>query len=200
MRTLFAAVMAVAVGFTLVSSLSHAGPALPDEQRPIEKVIAALKTDKGSRAALATVRFGDEVLGAKTVPARFGSPMTTIGAWADASALLVDCATMGVDQQKKASALRTEFGDDLPAVLTAWTIAGEGKKAEAVKLFTRAIENADIKGECPGEHPSSSYLRASRLSTMISCVRTIDPKHDTGPLLKALERANTCARNNHAVG
>lgn len=200
MRILLAAVMAVAVGFMLVSRTSHAGPALMPEERPVDTIIAALTTEKNRRAELATVRFGAEVLGAKTVPVPPGSALSTIGSWADATTLLTDCAPMNADQQKKATALRTEFGDALPAVLTAWTIAGEGNKPEAVKRFTRAIDAYGIKGECPGEHPSSSYRRVSRLSAMISCVRTIDPKYDTSALLKVLEKANACAQNNHAVG
>lgn len=206
MRLVLAAVMAVAVGIALVANVGHAEPPPAMEQRPVEKVITALKAEKGRRSDLAAVRFSAEVLGAKTVAAPVGSSLTTLGPWGDNTALLSaeaalgTCAPMSADQQKKASALRKEFGDELPPLLRAWTLAGEGNKDEAVKLFTGAIEALRIQGECPSEHPMYSHRRTSRLSTMLSCVRTIDPSRDTRELGKALDKANTCALNNHAVG
>lgn len=206
MRIVLAAVMAVAVGVALVSTLSHAEPPPAMESRPIEKVIAALKTEKDRRADLAAVRFSAEVLGARTVSAPVGSALNRLGPWGDNSALLSaeaamgSCAPMSADQQKKASALRKEFGDDLAPLLRAWTLAGEGNKDEAVKLFTASIEGLRINGECPSEHPMYSHRRTSRLSTMLSCIRTIDPARDTKELGKVLDKANACALNNHAVG
>lgn len=206
MRILFAAVMAVALGVVLVSRTGHAEPPPAMEARAIDKVIAALKADKTKRADLAAVRFSAEVLGAKTVSAPVGSPLTSLGPWGDNTALLDAeaamgaCAPMSADQQKKASALHKEFGGELAPLLRAWTLAGEGNKDAAVKLFTESFDAASIKGACPSEHPMYSYRRTSRLSTVLSCIRTIDPARDTKALGKAVDKANTCAADNHAVG
>ncbi|MGV3623408.1 MAG: hypothetical protein ACO1OB_21490, partial [Archangium sp.] len=158
MRILLAAVMAVAIGVVLVSQTGRAEPPPAMENRPIDTVITALKAEKGRRGDLASVRFSAEVLGAKTVSAPVGSELHRLGPWGDNTALLTaeaamgSCAPMSADQQKKASALKKEFGDDLPPMLRAWTLAGEGSRAEAVKIFTSSIEDLRIKGSCPSEH------------------------------------------------
>ncbi len=202
MRTLLAAVTAVLVGVVLVARVGFAEPPPPMEQRPVEKVVAALQAKKDRKADLAAVRFNAEVFGATTVSAPVGSPLETLGPWSDNTALLEAEASMNgcVAPRKSAVALHKEYGDTLPPLLRAYALAADDKKADATKLLVSTLESQAITGACPSEHPMYSHRRSGRLTYMLACIKTLDPKRDLKPLQKHIDRANECATNNHAVG
>jgi len=177
------------------------------EQRDIKPIIDAVTKDKNRRGELASLRFYAEVFDGKTVSAPLGSPPTTLGAWSDNDALMRSetqigsCATLLTGEKlQKASALSKEFGDALPVVLRAFTLASEGKKDDAATLFTSTLEGSAAPAECPGEHPMYSYRRVSRMTALLGCVKAIAPSRDVKKLEKLRDHAQSCASNNHAVG
>jgi hypothetical protein len=197
---------AVAVFAVLVVGRAvFAEPPPPMEPRPLPKVIEALKKAKGRRADLAAVRFYAEVFGGTELQAPISSPMDTLGAWSDNGALMSaeqamnDCAELEPAKQKAASALLKEYGDDLPVLLRAFTIAGEGKKKDAADLFASTLEGSG-SDKCRSEHPMYSYRRVGRMQLMLACVKRLDPKRDVSKLQKLIDHENFCAGNNHAVG
>lgn len=206
MRSLLAAVTAVLLSVVLLARSGFAEPPPPMEQRDIKKAIAALEKEKGRRSDLAVLRFAAEVLEETHVNSPVGSPLTTLGAWSDNETLLSverslgGCGAIDAEKEKKASALLKEFGTDLPLVPRAWTMGREGKKTEATTLLVDELKRYDLSKGCPGEHPMYSYRRIARLEVLISCVKTFDPKRNAKPLQDLLEKAKSCAANNHAVG
>ena len=206
-RSLAGALAVAALAVLVVGRAGFAEPPPPMEQRELKPVIAALAKDQRRRADLATVRFYAEVLDGKTLSAPVGSPLTTLGPWSDNTALEAAESAMGTcaalpsgEKLAKASALAKEFGDQLPPLLRAYTLAAEGKKADAVALFTATFERAEVPAGCPGEHPMYSYRRHSRLQRMLACIKTLAPARDVKKLEQAVEHAASCARDNHAVG
>lgn len=206
MRSLLAAVTVVLVAVTLLARSGFAEPPPPMEQRDIKKAIAALEKEKGRRVDLAVLRFASEVLGETHVNGPVGSPITTLGAWSDNETLLAverslgGCGALDAEKEKKASALLKEFGGDLPLIPRAWTLGREGKKAEAATLLADELKRFDLSKGCPSEHPMYSYRRVARMDVLLSCVKTFDAKRDAKPLQDLLEKAKSCAANNHAVG
>lgn len=184
-----------------------AEPPPPMEEREVKPVIEALKKAKGRRGDLAAVRFYAEVFDGTTVSAPVGSPLETLGAWGDNGALMssegsmAGCAAPPPEKQKLASALLKEFGNELPVLLRAYTLAGEGKKSEARALFVSTYESiAPPEKGCRSEHPMYSHRRVGRMTAILQCIKTVDPKADVKKFEALLERANFCAANNHAVG
>ncbi len=206
MRVLLAAVSALILGVALVAHTGFAEPPPAMEPRPIEKVIESLKGEKDRRSDLAALRFYADVFGGKTVSAPVGSALNRLGAWGDNTALmsaensLNGCRPLEPEAQKKASALAKEFGDDLPVLLRAYAIAGEGKQKEAAAMFVSTLEGMRVSKECPGEHPMYSYRRTGRMELILACVKTLEPKRDVKALEALINQARTCALNNHAVG
>ena len=206
MRSLLAAVSVAVVAVLLLARSVLAEPPPPLEPRPLPVVIEALTSAKGRRGDLAAARFYAEVFGATSINVPVGSSNDTLGAWGDnealmgAEAALNGCEPLPAEQQKKASALAREFGDALPPLLRAYTLAGEGKQKEAVELFVGAFEDALPSKACPGEHPMYSGRRVRRMSGMLACIKTLAPKRDLKKLQRLLERAESCLANNHAVG
>lgn len=45
-----------------------------------------------------------------------------------------------------------------------------------------------------------SYRRTSRMSFALQCLEVMAPARDVSAQRKRLERAQACAKNNHAVG
>lgn len=176
------------------------------EARELNKVVAALEQQKGSRADVAALKFAGEVLGVTTVNAPVGSTLTTLGAWGQNGPLmqvenqLSTCPPLSAEQQKKASALLKEFGSAMPIVPRAFTVGREGKGVEASAMFAQELERMAISGACPGEHPMYSHQRVSRMNTLLQCAKTFDPKRDVKPLEKVIEKAKQCAGSNSAVG
>jgi len=194
------------VSIVLLARSGFAEPPPAMEKRDIKKAIAALEKEKGRRVDLAVLRFAAEVLEETHVNGPVGSPITELGAWSDNETLLSvegalgGCGAIDAEKEKKASALLKEFGADLPLVPRAWTMGREGKKAEAAALLVDELKRYDLSKGCPGEHPMYSYRRISRMEVLLSCVKTFDPKRDAKPLQTLLEKAKSCAANNHAVG
>lgn len=206
MRSLVTAVTVLIVSVVLLARAGFAEPPPPMEKRDIKKAIAALETEKGRRGDLAVLRFAAEVLEETHVSGPVGSSLTTLGAWSDNETLLSveaalgGCGALDAEKEKKASALLKEFGGDLPLVPRAWTMGREGKKTEAAALLVDELKRSDVGKRCPGEHPMYSHRRISRMEVLLSCVKTFDPKRDAKPLQDLLEKAKSCAANNHAVG
>lgn len=206
-RSLAGALAVAALAVVVAGRAVFAGPPPPMERREVKTVIAALEKDKSRRADLASVRFYAEVFDGTHVSAPIGSPLTTLGPWGDNDALLTSESAMGTcaalptgDKLQKASALSREFGDALPPLLRAYTLAAEGKKADAVTLFVASFERATAPDACPPEHPMYSYRRAGHLSQLLSCIKTLEPARDVKKLEKAVEHAKSCAATNQAVG
>jgi hypothetical protein len=201
---------ALAVAFLAVVIVGRSVWAEPPpamEARDLAKVIDALKKSKGRRSDLASVRFYAEVFDGTTIRAPVGSAYDVLGPWSDNGALmdaearLSGCAGLPPERQKAASALLKEYGTDLPVLLRAYTMAGEGQKKEATELFVATFEASAIATKsCPSEHPMYSHRRVGRMQSILACVKTIDPQRDVKALEQAVERARFCAANNHAVG
>ena len=206
-RSLAGALAVAALAVVVVGRSGFAEPPPPMEPRDVKPVIAALAKDPSRRADLAAVRFYAEVFDGQKVSAPVGSPLTTLGAWSDNTALQAAESAMGTcaalpsgEKLTKASALAKEFGAQLPPLLRAYTLAAEGRKPDAVTLFLSNFERAEAPAECPGEHPMYSYRRLSRLTLMLSCIKTLEPARDVKKLEQAVEHAASCAHDNHAVG
>lgn len=206
MRVLLAAVSALIIGVALVANTGFAEPPPAMESRPIEKVIAALKTEKDRRSDLAALRFYADVFGGETVSAPVGSALNRLGAWGDNSALmsaenaLNGCKPLEPEAQKKASAIVKEFGNELPVLLRAYAIAGEGRQKDASALFVSTLEGMRVSKECPREHPMYSNRRIGRMTLILECVKTLEPTRDVKELGVLIDQARKCALNNHAVG
>jgi hypothetical protein len=203
--------LAVAVFAVLVlvrGGFARAEPPPPMEERPLSKVIEALQGAKGMKAQLATARFYAEVFGGKTVQAPQGSPLTTLGAWGDDGNLLAaeaslgsrSCGAASAGEKKAALALLGEFGAVLPASLRGYALLEQGKNDEAASIFTDILQGALPSGGCPGEHPMYSHRRVARMSMALACVKRATPKKSVEHLEKLLEKAKSCANDNHAVG
>ena len=153
------------------------------------------------------MRFAGEVLGTKSLQAPIGSTLETLGPWSDNGALLGaeqsiasrGCGALSADELKAASALLKEYGEALPQTLRAYTLGQEGKKAEAADQFASFIDQ-QLPGACQGEHPMYSYRRTSRISFALQCLKAFAPTRDVSAQEKTLQRAQDCAKNNHAVG
>ncbi len=205
MKSLFGALVVLGLSIAL---LARAEPPPAMERRELSKIIAALKTKPGAKAALASVRFYAEVLGAKELQAPVGSTLDTLGPWSDDGALLgaeqlIDraaCGPLAPAELKVASALLTEYGDVLSPTLRAYTLGQQGKTAEASDGFAAFIDAQTPGGGCPGEHPMYSYRRVARIGFALRCVKAFSPARDVSKLEKALKRAEQCAKNNTAVG
>ena len=76
----------------------------------------------------------------------------------------------------------------------------QGKGDEAAAVFIKIIEGAMPSANCPGEHPMYSGRRVSKMTMALACVARAAPKKDRAQLEKLLEKARSCAANNHAVG
>lgn len=206
-RSLVGALSVAVFAVLIIGRSVFAEPPPPMEEREVKPVIEALKKAKGRRSDLAAVRFYAEVFDGTTLSAPVGAPLETLGAWGDNDALmsaeasLSGCVDLPPEKQKLASALLKEFGTDLPVLLRAYTLSGEGKKKEAKELFVSTYESiAPAKGACPGEHPMYSNRRIGRMTVILQCIKTVDPKTDLKKFEALMERANFCAANNHAVG
>lgn len=206
-RSLAGALAVAALAVVVVGRSVFAEPPPEMESRELKPIIAALAQDKARRRDLAAVRFYAEVFGGTHVSAPVGSPLTTLGAWSDNQALLAAegslnaCTTLPTGALlQKASALAKEFGDALPPLLRAYTLAAEGKKADAVALFTADFERAAAPALCPGEHPMYSYRRVDHLSLVLACIKTLEPTRDVKPLERAVKHAQSCAAHNFAEG
>lgn len=207
-RSLVGALSVAVFAVLLIGRSVLAEPPPPMEEREVKPVIEALKKAKGRRSDLAAVRFYAEVFDGTTLSAPVGAPLETLGAWGDNDALmsaeasLSGCVDLPPEKQKVASALLKEFGNDLPVLLRAYTLSGEGKKKEAKELFVSTYESVAIplKGSCPGEHPMYSHRRTGRMNLILQCIKGVDSKTDLKKFEALMERANFCAANNHAVG
>jgi hypothetical protein len=203
---LVALVAAVLVVVGLVQS-SRAEPPPAMEPRKVTDILAALKKTKAPPDILSSVRWYADVAHGETLQVPVGSSPQTLGAWSDNGALLASerasgtCEPLGAAESKAAQALATEFGTGLPASLRGVALADAGKATEAVKVFTELGRSMfpDEAG-CPGEHPMYSHRRVERLSRVRACVQRWAPKADHASVEKLLERAKSCAANNHAVG
>lgn len=203
---LVALVAAVLVVVGLVQS-SRAEPPPPMEPRKVSDLLAALKTTKAPPDLLSSVRWYAEVAHGETLQVPVGSPPQSLGAWSDNGALLASerasstCEPLGATESKAAQALATEFGAGLPASLRGLALAEAGKPSEAVKVLTDLARSMfPDEAKCPGEHPMYSHRRVERLSRVRACVQRWAPKADHSTVEKLLERAKSCAANNHAVG
>lgn len=196
-----AAVLGVA-GWTLVR-VSHAGPPPPMERRELSKVLNALEKAKASPAEVATLRYARDVFGDTHVSAPVGSPLTTLGAWGQSSALasieqhLSGCAPLTEAQRTAAVALLKQGG--LPEPVRAFTLGESGKADEAAAALSAWVLGLQPK-DCPREHPMYSYQRVGRMQLGVQCLHRFAPKLDLHEVTQALERAQACAANNHAVG
>lgn len=207
MRSLLAAAVVVALSGLILARASRAEPPQPEEPRKVADIIAAVAKEPGRRSALASLRWYLEVNGQDAITVPAGSPLTTLGQWGDhhaelgAISGLGGCKPMPEKEKKAALALLEEFGDDLTPPLRAGALAQAGKAPQAVALFTEWATARLPAAGCPSEHPMYSHRRVGLLKTATACVETLDPKSPSlAKLKKLIDRAQSCAANNHAVG
>ncbi len=208
MRSLLVACAVVALWVALLSRNVSAEPPPAMEPREISKIVEALEKKGASKSDLAAVRFYAEVFAQKSMQVPIGSPMDALGPWGDNGGLLGSenqiaaraCGALTPKERESASAIYKEYGEAVPLTLRAFTLGQQGKKADAAALFTSFIEKEKTSAACPSEHPMYSYRRTSRLSFALQCLKVFAPGKDVSAQQKILERAESCAANNHAVG
>ncbi len=206
------ALVAVAVAVFVVVTLARAGlasaePPPPMEEREIKKVIEALKKEPARKSSLASVRFYAEVLGGESVRAPVGSPLTTLGPWGDDGARLAAeaviassaCGSRAGTQQKAALSLLTEYRQELAPSLRGFALLEQGKGEDAAKIFGAMIDGALPEAECPSEHPMYSHRRVAMITMALSCLERAAPGGNRSAFTRRLEKARSCASNNHAV-
>ena len=203
MRSLFAAVVVLALSVALLSRsvLAEAPPQM--EERKVSTILAALRKRPELKATLATVRFYVEVGGGTALPVPEGSAAEeahdALGA-AEQSLNAAECREITPAQLTAASALLAEYGEVLPVTLRAWTLGHQGRKAQAADLLAGVIDQQLSAGKCPSEHPTNSYARVARIARVLECLRSFAPKRDVKKQKVVLERAEACARDNSAEG
>lgn len=169
-------------------------------------MLKALNVAKADATTVSSVRWYAEVLRRAELRAPVGSPMTTLGPWGDndvllgAEAALGDCAPAGALEAKAVSALFKEYRDALPPGLRGYALAQAGRVAEAASLYRETTVAMIANGPCPSEHVMYAHRRVSRMTRMLSCLKRWQPQADEAAVEKALERARTCAANNHSIG
>jgi hypothetical protein len=206
MRQLLAAALVLGFAVALLSRSVSAEPPPAMEPRQVAKILPALKAKPTLKAELASVRFYSEVFGRDSLQVPIGDPLESLGPWGDNGALLAsesaigECGALDAKQLSAASAILKDYGDSVPVTLRAFTLGQQGKKDEAAKLFTTFIDQQLPAGKCPGEHPMYSHRRINRIGIALQCLKKFAPGRDVKAQEKQLERATTCANNNHAVG
>ncbi len=205
MRTLPLLLGVVLVVVVVVVRAVHAEPPPPMESRSAAEVLQALEQSKTNSSTLAAVRWYVEVTHGTTLEAPVGSPKTTLGAWSDNGALLAaesalgSCEPMKKEDAAAALALLKRTGDALPPLLRGVALREKGDATGAERAFVDEARATLPAAGCPSEHPMYSFRRVSRLSVMASCLARWKAK-DAAAVKALLERAKTCAANNHAVG
>lgn len=205
LRSAVASLVAVFV-LVAVSRVSRAEPPPPSEQRPVGPILEALVRSKAPPATLASVRWFVEVSHGTHLTVAKGSAPTSLGLWGDngalldAEAALGSCEPLARDDARKAIALYDTFKDALPPSLRAMALAEKGDPAGAAKLSGELIRGSLPADACPSEHPMYSHRRVGRLERLVACVKRWQPKADHAALEQVLQRARSCAANNHAVG
>ncbi len=206
---LAAAAAAVFVLLTLArANFARAEPPPAMEPRKLAAIVEALKKDPKLKPQLASVRFYGEVFRGETVMAPIGSPLTTLGPWSDDGALLLSesaisasaCGPLGAAEKKAAVALLGEYGAALAPSLRGYALLEQGKADDAATLFAKLIDDALSDGACPGEHPMYSHRRVAKMTMALRCLERAAPAKSRAPQEKRIERARSCATNNHAVG
>ncbi|MDP2275963.1 MAG: hypothetical protein Q8K32_34790 [Archangium sp.] len=208
MRSLLVACAVLGLAVALLARSVSAEPPPPTEPREISKIVEALEKKPGSKSELASVRFYAEVFAQKSMQAPIGSPLETLGPWGDNGALLGSenqiaaraCGALTAKELEAASAILKAYGESVPLTLRAFTLGHQGKKTEAAALFRSFIDKEKTVAACPSEHPMYSHRRTSRLSFALQCLKVFAPGKDVSAQQKVLERAESCAMNNHAVG
>lgn len=167
-------------------------------------MIEALQKAPGSKTALASARWYAEVLGGQSVSVYLGGSVeqAALGAVGPAEAAISarDCAPLAPAELKAASAILSEFGEQLPLTLRAYTLGSQGKTDQAAELFASWVEGQLPPGPCPGEHPATSGRRLGQMAFGLRCVEKFSPKREVTRLKKLINRAQECARTNTAVG
>lgn len=207
MRARLVAALVAVFSLVVLVRAGHAEPPPPMESRPVDEVLAALKASKADKTTVSAVRWFAEVAHGTTLAAPVGSAKNTLGAWGDNGALMASeaalngCAPMEPAEAKAAAALLKEYGDALPPTLRGAALAQQGKADDAAALYRSIVlTTLALEGPCPGEHPMYSGRRIGRLQLLIACVKRWQPKADHTRLDAVLQKAQTCAANNHAVG
>lgn len=201
---LLAALVAVFSLVVLVRS-SRAEPPPAMESRPVADVLAALKKSNAGPTTISAVRWYAEVLHETTLQAPVGSAKTELGAWSENGPLqaaenaLGDCAPAEAAEAKTIAALFKEYGAALSPGLRGYALAQAGRVDEAVALYRQSVLGLKVEA-CPSEHPMYSHRRVGQMNRLLSCLKRWQPEGDWKPVEKAIERAKTCAANNHAVG
>ena len=203
MRSLFAAMVVLALSVALLSRsvLAEAPPSM--EERKASAILAALRKKPELKPTLAALRFYVEVGGGEALQVPVGSePEGADGALgaAEQSLNAAACREVTPAALKAASALLSEYGEVLPVTLRAWTLGHQGKKAQAADLLAGVIDRELPPGKCPSEHPTNSYSRVSRISRVLECLQSFAPKRDVKKQKAVLEHAEACARDNSAEG
>lgn len=185
---------------------SRAEPPGPTSWRPISEVLAALQAAKADVTTIASVRWYAEVTHGESLKVPVGSPPTTLGEWGENSALssaeaeLGDCAPLEGAEAKAAAGLLKTHGAALPPGLRGFALAQSGQVTEAAAIYRSMALGALPEGACPSEHPVDSNRRVGRINRLLSCLVRWQPKGDHSAVKKVMERAASCAANNHAVG
>jgi len=202
--SLFAAVGLAFVSIPLLVRSSHAEPPPQLETRDAKEVLKALLSSKADRTVVASVRWFVEVAHGEQLEAPVGSEMKEIGAWGDhvllAESTLGTCQPLSAPDAATASKLLTEYGTALPPLLRGYTLSQQRDRARAESLFTSEAKASLPGASCPSEHPMYSHRRINRLGLILGCLQRWNPKGNHSGVEKIIERARTCAANNHAVG
>jgi hypothetical protein len=202
--SLLAACGLAIVSTALLVRSSHAEPPPQLETRDAKEVLKALLSSKADRTVVASVRWFVEVAHGEQLEAPVGGAMTEIGAWGDhvllAESTLGTCEPLSAADAATASKLLTEYGTALPPLLRGYALSQQRDLSRAQSLFTSEAKASLPSTSCPSEHPMYSHRRIDRLGLILGCLKRWSPKGNHSAIEKLIERARSCAANNHAVG
>lgn len=206
MRTSLVAALVALFSLVVLVRSSRAEPPPAMESRQVSEVLAALKKAKADATTISAVRWYAEVLHETELQAPVGSAKTVLGPWGENGPLMAaegglgDCAPAEPADAKTIAALFKEYGDALSPGLRGYALAQAGRVDEAAAIYRQSVTAMKIDGPCPSEHPMYSGRRVGHMNRLLSCLKRWQPKTDWKPIEKTIERAQSCAANNHAVG
>lgn len=197
MRSVLGAVAVVVLAVLLLARTVSAGPPMVRPPRPMSEVIAEARKRPAAKAQWAGARFCLEVFGITSLEGN-ASPEAMVEQQLDQRS----CGALTPAELKAATALLTEFGNELPPTMRAHTLAQQGKGEEAADVLAGFIDQltSPIAKACPAEHPDTSGARMRRVGTALRCMKVYAPKRDLSPQLQRAGEARMCVKTNNTVG
>ncbi len=196
MRSLVSALTLVVLSVLLLARSSGARPAYKSQTYELKPVIGALETNPAARHLLAAARWHAEVLQQDSITAFALSSnpeavaVAALGA-SVASLAARSCGAPTPGELKAAGALLTEFGEQLPVPLRAYTLGHQGQPRAAADLLATWVES----------HANDCDSRTAReLSFAVTCIEKFTPTRDVTSLKASARRVEQCEERHPRMG